>query len=128
MVSIMAVSLSELPESLFTHFISLKLIFRVNFSSCSHEMFNLFYCLFEYSVPDNYTLQINPASHATRTFELFQVHQTLPWSGHFPLLICRCLLYHQLVQDGPWQEDHAVLLRKCGCRAAILDTKYITYF
>jgi E3 ubiquitin-protein ligase NEDD4 len=28
----------------------------------SHEMFNPFYCLFEYSATDNYTLQINPAS------------------------------------------------------------------
>jgi E3 ubiquitin-protein ligase NEDD4 len=28
----------------------------------SHEMFNPFYCLFEYSAHDNYTLQINPAS------------------------------------------------------------------
>ena len=27
-----------------------------------HEMFNPFYCLFEYSAHDNYTLQINPAS------------------------------------------------------------------
>lgn len=28
----------------------------------SHEMFNPFYCLFEYSAHDNYTLQINPHS------------------------------------------------------------------
>jgi E3 ubiquitin-protein ligase NEDD4 len=28
----------------------------------SHEMFNPFYCLFEYSAHDNYTLQINPNS------------------------------------------------------------------
>ncbi|KAG1867602.1 HECT-domain-containing protein, partial [Suillus tomentosus] len=28
----------------------------------SHKMFNPFYCLFEYSAHDNYTLQINPAS------------------------------------------------------------------
>lgn len=29
----------------------------------SHEMFNPYYCLFEYSAHDNYTLQINPNSY-----------------------------------------------------------------
>ena len=36
--------------------------FREFFFLLSHEMFNPFYCLFEYSAVDNYTLQINPAS------------------------------------------------------------------
>lgn len=35
---------------------------REFFFLLSHEMFNPFYCLFEYSAADNYTLQINPAS------------------------------------------------------------------
>jgi E3 ubiquitin-protein ligase NEDD4 len=35
---------------------------REYFFLLSHEMFNPFYCLFEYSAHDNYTLQINPAS------------------------------------------------------------------
>ena len=36
--------------------------FREFFFLLSHEMFNPFYCLFEYSAHDNYTLQINPHS------------------------------------------------------------------
>ncbi|CAD0085821.1 unnamed protein product [Aureobasidium mustum] len=35
---------------------------REFFFLLSHEMFNPFYCLFEYSAIDNYTLQINPHS------------------------------------------------------------------
>jgi len=35
---------------------------REFFYLLSHEMFNPFYCLFEYSAHDNYTLQINPHS------------------------------------------------------------------
>ncbi|OLL23296.1 putative E3 ubiquitin-protein ligase hulA [Neolecta irregularis DAH-3] len=35
---------------------------REFFFLLSHEMFNPFYCLFEYSAADNYTLQINPHS------------------------------------------------------------------
>ncbi|GAA5884202.1 hypothetical protein JCM16303_002404 [Sporobolomyces ruberrimus] len=35
---------------------------REFFFLLSHEMFNPFYCLFEYSAHDNYTLQINPNS------------------------------------------------------------------
>ncbi|CAO3680149.1 unnamed protein product [Rhizopus stolonifer] len=35
---------------------------REFFFLLSHEMFNPFYCLFEYSAHDNYTLQINPHS------------------------------------------------------------------
>jgi len=35
---------------------------REFFFLLSHEMFNPFYCLFEYSAHDNYTLQISPAS------------------------------------------------------------------
>ncbi|KAG0144899.1 hypothetical protein CROQUDRAFT_659317 [Cronartium quercuum f. sp. fusiforme G11] len=35
---------------------------REFFFLLSHEMFNPFYCLFEYSAVDNYTLQINPHS------------------------------------------------------------------
>ena len=35
---------------------------REYFFLLSHEMFNPFYCLFEYSAHDNYTLQINPNS------------------------------------------------------------------
>lgn len=35
---------------------------REFFFELSHEMFNPFYCLFEYSAHDNYTLQINPHS------------------------------------------------------------------
>lgn len=35
---------------------------REFFFILSHEMFNPFYCLFEYSAHDNYTLQINPHS------------------------------------------------------------------
>ncbi|TPX39610.1 hypothetical protein SeMB42_g06302 [Synchytrium endobioticum] len=35
---------------------------REFFFFLSHEMFNPFYCLFEYSASDNYTLQINPNS------------------------------------------------------------------
>ncbi|CAO3619114.1 unnamed protein product [Cunninghamella echinulata] len=35
---------------------------REFFFLLSHEMFNPFYCLFEYSAHDNYTLQINPLS------------------------------------------------------------------
>ncbi|CCX35455.1 protein of unknown function [Taphrina deformans PYCC 5710] len=35
---------------------------REFFFVLSHEMFNPFYCLFEYSAVDNYTLQINPHS------------------------------------------------------------------
>lgn len=37
-------------------------ICREFFFLLSHEMFNPFYCLFEYSAHDNYTLQINPHS------------------------------------------------------------------
>jgi E3 ubiquitin-protein ligase NEDD4 len=40
----------------------IKICFREFFFLLSHEMFNPFYCLFEYSAHDNYTLQINPAS------------------------------------------------------------------
>jgi len=36
--------------------------YREFFHLLSHEMFNPFHCLFEYSAPHNYTLQINPAS------------------------------------------------------------------
>jgi E3 ubiquitin-protein ligase NEDD4 len=36
--------------------------YREFFFLLSHEMFNPFYCLFEYSAHDNYTLQINPHS------------------------------------------------------------------
>ena len=35
---------------------------REFFFLLSHEMFNPFYCLFEFSAHDNYTLQINPNS------------------------------------------------------------------
>ena len=35
---------------------------REFFFLLSHEMFNPFYCLYEYSASDNYTLQINPNS------------------------------------------------------------------
>ena len=35
---------------------------REFFFLLSHQMFNPFYCLFEYSAHDNYTLQINPHS------------------------------------------------------------------
>jgi E3 ubiquitin-protein ligase NEDD4 len=35
---------------------------REFFFLLSHEMFNPFYCLFEYSAHDNHMLQINPAS------------------------------------------------------------------
>ncbi|KAI9188211.1 hypothetical protein H9P43_002602 [Blastocladiella emersonii ATCC 22665] len=35
---------------------------REFFFLLSHEMFNPFYCLFEYSAHDNYTLQVNPNS------------------------------------------------------------------
>ncbi|CEP60518.1 NEDD4 family E3 ubiquitin-protein ligase LALA0_S01e12750g [Lachancea lanzarotensis] len=35
---------------------------REFFFLLSHEMFNPFYCLFEYSAHDNYTIQINPKS------------------------------------------------------------------
>ena len=38
------------------------IVYREFFFLLSHEMFNPFYCLFEYSAHDNYTLQINPAS------------------------------------------------------------------
>jgi E3 ubiquitin-protein ligase NEDD4 len=38
------------------------LMIREFFFLLSHEMFNPFYCLFEYSAHDNYTLQINPHS------------------------------------------------------------------
>jgi E3 ubiquitin-protein ligase NEDD4 len=38
------------------------MFYREFFFLLSHEMFNPFYCLFEYSAHDNYTLQINPAS------------------------------------------------------------------
>jgi len=44
---------------IFAKLISLS---REFFFLLSHEMFNPFYCLFEYSAHDNYTLQINPAS------------------------------------------------------------------
>lgn len=37
-------------------------LFSEFFFLLSHEMFNPFYCLFEYSAHDNYTLQINPHS------------------------------------------------------------------
>lgn len=40
----------------------LMTLFREFFFLLSHEMFNPFYCLFEYSAHDNYTLQISPAS------------------------------------------------------------------
>ncbi|KAH3666134.1 hypothetical protein OGAPHI_004323 [Ogataea philodendri] len=35
---------------------------REFFQQLSHEMFNPFYCLFQYASSDNYTLQINPKS------------------------------------------------------------------
>jgi E3 ubiquitin-protein ligase NEDD4 len=38
------------------------IVSREFFFLLSHEMFNPFYCLFEYSAHDNYTLQINPNS------------------------------------------------------------------
>lgn len=38
------------------------IVTREFFFLLSHEMFNPFYCLFEYSAHDNYTLQINPHS------------------------------------------------------------------
>src|SRR6202044_2458699 len=38
------------------------LMIREFFFLLSHEMFNPFYCLFEYSAHDNYTLEINPHS------------------------------------------------------------------
>ncbi|OWB70163.1 hypothetical protein B5S33_g4444 [[Candida] boidinii] len=36
---------------------------REFFQQLSHEMFNPFYCLFQYASSDNYTLQINPNSN-----------------------------------------------------------------
>ncbi|CAH7672338.1 hypothetical protein PPACK8108_LOCUS7148 [Phakopsora pachyrhizi] len=39
-----------------------RLMIKEFFFLLSHEMFNPFYCLFEYSAVDNYTLQINPHS------------------------------------------------------------------
>src|SRR5258707_742005 len=41
---------------------TIVIVCREFFFLLSHEMFNPFYCLFEYSAHDNYTLQINPAS------------------------------------------------------------------
>src|SRR5258707_1707366 len=41
---------------------TIVIVCREFFFLLSHEMFNLFYCLFEYLATDNYTLQINPAS------------------------------------------------------------------
>ena len=45
-----------------TYLIANRPFIREFFFLLSHEMFNPFYCLFEYSAHDNYTLQINPAS------------------------------------------------------------------
>ncbi|KAF9521135.1 hypothetical protein BS47DRAFT_1357065 [Hydnum rufescens UP504] len=48
---------------------------REFFFLLSHEMFNPFYCLFEYSAMDNYTLQINPASGVNpEHLNYFQIH------------------------------------------------------
>src|SRR5258707_15301985 len=41
---------------------TIVIVCREFFFLLSHEMFNPFYCLFEYSAHDNYTLQISPAS------------------------------------------------------------------
>jgi E3 ubiquitin-protein ligase NEDD4 len=45
-----------------SHTSGAHIVCREFFFLLSHEMFNPFYCLFEYSAHDNYTLQINPAS------------------------------------------------------------------
>ena len=47
----------SIQTSMFQSFFDREFFFLL-----SHEMFNPFYCLFEYSAHDNYTLQINPAS------------------------------------------------------------------
>ena len=54
--------LSRYVDLLFAAAGTLKFQSREFFFLLSHEMFNPFYCLFEYSAHDNYTLQINPAS------------------------------------------------------------------
>jgi E3 ubiquitin-protein ligase NEDD4 len=62
MVAFLGICFSPLSchtsESSYGHVI----VCREFFFLLSHEMFNPFYCLFEYSAHDNYTLQINPAS------------------------------------------------------------------
>jgi E3 ubiquitin-protein ligase NEDD4 len=45
-----------------SNYVISRLISSEFFFLLSHEMFNPFYCLFEYSAHDNYTLQINPHS------------------------------------------------------------------
>lgn len=47
---------------IFNYLYVAKSSLREFFFLLSHEMFNPFYCLFEYSAHDNYTLQINPNS------------------------------------------------------------------
>src|SRR5271168_3473770 len=59
-VSITVVSQGTNPP--FNSHIGDDLTCREFFFLLSHEMFNPFYCLFEYSAHDNYTLQINPHS------------------------------------------------------------------
>ena len=54
--------LSRYEQSDTTRSDMLNYVPREFFFLLSHEMFNPFYCLFEYSAHDNYTLQINPAS------------------------------------------------------------------
>jgi len=104
--------LCELPYSLFAHFISLKLIFTVNFlpapPRCSAR-----FTAYSSTRPQT-IIPFRLIQHPVSTQNIWTISSSsdiaLVWS-----LICS-LLYHQLVQDSPWQEDHAVWLRKCGCR------------
>ena len=64
---IMRLTASELKKKLIIKFdkedgLDYGGLSREFFYLLSHEMFNPFYCLFEYSAHDNYTLQINPHS------------------------------------------------------------------
>lgn len=109
---------------------ALLFVFRREFFFLlSHEMFNPFYCLFEYSAVDNYTLQINPNSdvnpeHLNCSSSLpsssrppsltsfssshrLQVHRTMPRTRYLPSTIPRRLLHRLVLQDDSQEEDRS---------------------
>eukprot|EP00800_Vazella_pourtalesii_P011093 TRINITY_DN2675_c0_g1_i2.p1 TRINITY_DN2675_c0_g1~~TRINITY_DN2675_c0_g1_i2.p1 ORF type:complete len:626 (+),score=125.31 TRINITY_DN2675_c0_g1_i2:337-2214(+) len=62
------------------------------FMLLSHEMFNPYYCLFEYSANDSYTLQINPNSGFCNEHHLHYFR--------FIGRVCAMAVYHQKLIDA----------------------------
>ena len=71
------------------------LIYREWFLLLSHEVLNPMYCLFEYANKNNYSLQINPASHVNPD----HLHY-FKFIGRFIAMVCRH--FHLNNEMIPW--------------------------